>query len=174
MKTLRFEKGEDLLVLLLRFGMGWIMLYAGLSKLVNPAWTAAPQLAAAHYLPDVMQWLMLPDNLGWLSFIVEWGLTLIGLGLIIGLATRYASWFGILAVLTSYIVDFNLPHITGAMFRSFIVDEHIIYVLVFLLLIGTRAGETWGIDRFLKDRTIRIFRKKPTTQQSGGENPSSL
>ncbi len=162
---LRFEKPERLLILLLRLGMGWVMLYAGMSKIIDTSWSFAPQLLKSNYLQHVIAWLTLPDNIVWVDFFVRWGMVLIGLGLIIGLAVRYASWFGIFLTMCFYILALDVPEVTGSVFRSFLIDEHIIYVLVFLLLIGTRAGEVWGVDRFLKNHNI--FARKVKEPKGG-------
>ncbi|OGG37551.1 hypothetical protein A2110_02360 [Candidatus Jorgensenbacteria bacterium GWA1_54_12] len=161
--NLNFGKRETLTVLLLRFGMGWVMLYSGISKIVNPYWTAAPYLESAHHMQRFFLWLASPENIVWVDFINKWGVLLIGIALIIGFAVRYASWFGILAMLLYYLPALEFPYV--ALGKWFLVSEHIIFALVFFELIGTRAGEVWGVDRFLKDHHILARRVKKTGKE---------
>ena len=147
------NKNHYLFLLLLRLGMGWLFLYAGISKIVDPDWTAAGFLQSSKMLSDIYGWFALPGNIIFVDFLNEWGLTLIGVALIAGAAVKYASYFGILLMLLYYFPTLEFPYVSN---QSFIVDSHIIYILVLLLFIGTRSGEMWGIDRYLKVHDILV------------------
>ncbi|HDY73183.1 MAG TPA: DoxX family membrane protein [Candidatus Jorgensenbacteria bacterium] len=149
----RMNRKHYLFLLLLRLGMGWLFVYAGISKIVNPNWTAAGFLQSSKMLSNIYGWFALPGNIIFVDFLNEWGLTLIGVALIVGAAVKYASYFGILLMLLYYFPTLEFPYAGG---HSFIVDEHVIYILVFLLFIGTRSGEMWGVDRYLKDHHILV------------------
>ena len=151
------NKNHYLFLLFLRLGMGWLFVYAGISKIVNPDWTAMGYLQSSKMLSDIYGWLALPGNIIFVDFLNEWGLTLIGVALIVGAAVKYASYFGILLMLLYYFPTLEFPYVNG---HSFIVDDHIIYILVFLLFIGTRAGELWGFDRYLKGHHILVKNKE--------------
>ena len=73
----------------------------------------------------------------------EWGLTLIGVALVLGIATRLASWLGFVMMILYYfpILDFPYPNA-----HSFLVDEHLMYAALFLVLAAFRAGRAWGFD----------------------------
>ncbi len=157
---------DRLFLLLLRFGMGWLFLYAGISKIVNPDWTAEAYLKGAKMLTVVYGWFALPDNIGWVNFVNEWGLTLIGVSLIVGVAVRYSSYFGILLMILYYFPVLDFPYAGG---RFFLVNEHFIYALVLLLFIGVRAGELWGVDRYLKRHHILVKDKSVSEQASKEE-----
>lgn len=45
-------KLEPISLLLLRATLGWLFFYAGLTKVLNPAWSAAGYLNGAKTLPD--------------------------------------------------------------------------------------------------------------------------
>ncbi len=153
----RMNKNHYLFLLFLRLGMGWLFVYAGISKIVNPDWTAMGYLQSSKMLSDIYGWFALPGNIIFVDFLNEWGLTLIGVALIVGAAVKYASYFGILLMLLYYCVVREFALGSG---NSFIVDDHIIYILVFLLFIGTRAGELWGFDRYLKGHHILVKNKE--------------
>lgn len=136
-------------ILTLRIAIGWLFLYAGLAKLLNPQWTAAGYLKGAKTLPGLYAWLAASQNIGWVNFLNEWGLTLIGLALILGVLTRYASWAGIAMMALYYLPVLHFPYVGDT---SYLVDEHIIYILVLLVLSFAHAGNYWGLDKFIRPR----------------------
>lgn len=129
---------------LLRVGMGWLFFYAGITKILDPAWSAEKYLAGAKTFPVFYHWLASPNILGVTNLLNEWGLTLIGSALILGIFVRLAALAGAVVMLLYYfpILDFPRPNP-----HSYIVDEHIIYALALLLLAALRTGKVWGLDR---------------------------
>lgn len=88
---------------ILRVIIGWHFLYEGLVKLMNPAWTARPFLEGFRWIfGDLFRW-MISGNTG--MWIIDnanaYGLTIIGIALILGVFTRVALWSGV-ALLVSY------------------------------------------------------------------------
>jgi thiosulfate dehydrogenase [quinone] large subunit len=129
----------------LRLGIGWYFTYAGLSKILNPEWTAAGYLNNATTFPGLFDWLASAGNIGWVSFVNEWGLLLIGLGLMLGLLVRYASYAGIVLMVLYWLPVLDFPFVG----HGFLVDDHIIYMLVFCILIHFNAGNYFGLDKYL-------------------------
>ncbi len=142
----------------LRIAMGWLLFYAGVTKIINPAWSAAGYLKGAKTFTGIYGWFASPGNIGWVNFLNEWGLTLIGLALIFGILTRYASWAGVLLMVLYYFPILDFPY---AGEHSYIIDEHIIYALALILFAAADAGKYWGLDAFLP----RFFRATTPTQQ---------
>ena len=66
----RFQK---IILFLLRVGTGWLMFYAGITKILNPAWSAAGYLKGAKTFVGFYNWLAQPDILPVVNFINEWG-----------------------------------------------------------------------------------------------------
>jgi thiosulfate dehydrogenase [quinone] large subunit len=131
----------------LRLGMGWYFFYAGLSKILNPEWTSAGYLSGAKTLPGLFEWFAQAGNVGWVDFLNEWGLLLIGLSLILGLLVRYASIAGMVLMVFYWLPVLDFPYVG----HGIIVDDHIIYMLVFYVFIKARAGMHFGLDKkFLK------------------------
>lgn len=133
---------------LLRIALGWLFFYAGITKILNPDWTAAGFLGNAQTFPDLYGWVANAQNIGWVNFLNEWGLTLIGAGLIFGTLTRLASYFGILIMLLYYFPGADFPYVE----HGFIVDDHIIYIFVLSTLTYFQAGQYWGFDVSLKKK----------------------
>jgi len=120
------------------------MFYAGITKLMNPNWSAAGYLGNAKMLPDFYAWLTTPAVLPIINFVNEWALTLLGVSLILGVFVRLSSVLGSLLMLLYYlpILDFPYPNA-----HAYIVDEHIIYILVLLSFSALKAGRVFGLDR---------------------------
>ncbi|NIT04543.1 DoxX family membrane protein [Candidatus Saccharibacteria bacterium] len=140
-------KWEKISLVVLRLSMGWVYLYAGLSKVLNPDWTAVGYLKAAKTFPGLYQWFASAQNIDWVNFLNKWGLTLIGAALILGVAVRFASYMGALITMLYYFPILVFPK-AGA--NSYIVDDHVIYALIFVLLAAFGAGRVWGLDSWLE------------------------
>lgn len=133
------NKFQQLTLLFLRLALGWIFLYAGMTKILDPNWSAAGFLKSAQTLPWLFSWFAGPQNIGWVNFSNEWGQTLVGLALISGVFIRIAAPSGILLMILYYLPTLNFPYV-GKGTTSFIVDQHFIFILVFLLLLAFDAG----------------------------------
>lgn len=134
---------QKISLFLLRISMGWLIFYAGITKVLNPEWSAAGYLKGAKTFVGFYQWLTSPGILPIVNFLNEWGLTLIGISLILGIGVRLSSIFGAALMLLFYFPVLNFPYPNP---HSFLVDEHIIYALVLLLLAGFRTGRIWGLE----------------------------
>lgn len=141
------KKDSKIALTALRISLGWIMFYAGITKVLNPEWSAAGYLNNAQTFPSFYTWLAGPDVLPIINFLNEWGLTLIGLALILGLYVRVASIAGAILMLLYYFPILSFPHAGD---HSLVVDDHIIYVLVFVLLYVFNAGKIYGLDNLRK------------------------
>ena len=81
---------------LLRLFIGWHLLYEGMAKLSNANWTSAAYLLDSKWIfSGIAKWMVTnPNILGFVDTLNMWGLTLIGLSLMLGLFSRYASIAG--------------------------------------------------------------------------------
>ncbi|MEK7067342.1 MAG: DoxX family protein [Patescibacteria group bacterium] len=136
---------QKISLFLLRVSMGWLFFYAGITKALNPEWSAAGYLRGAKTFTDFYQWLLQPNILPAINFMNEWGLTLLGISLIAGVFVRLSSFSGAFLMLLYYFPILNFPYPNS---YSFIVDEHIIYISVLLLLANFRAGRVWGLENW--------------------------
>ena len=113
---------------LLRIALGWVFFYAGLSKIMNSSWTAAGFLNGAKTFPGLYHWFALPANIGWVNVLNEYGLALVGLGLILGLKVRWVSLAGILLMVLYYFPQLSFPYAGST--SAYIIDEHVVYGLI--------------------------------------------
>ena len=131
---------------LARISLGWLFFYAGITKILDPNWSAQGFLGSAKTFPDLYAWFASPANINWVNFLNEWGLTLIGVALILGVFTKWASIAGILMMLLYYFPGLDFPYID----HGFIVDQHIIYIFLFALIASTK--QTFALDNRLFKR----------------------
>lgn len=138
---------QKIFIFLTRVSIGWLFFYAGITKVLNPEWTSKGYLEGAKNLTDFYSWLTQAGIINWVDSINQWGLTLIGLSLILGLFVRWSAVLGAIIMILYYIPILDFPYPNP---HSMIVDEHIIYALTLLTLATLDAGKYFGLDRLLK------------------------
>lgn len=131
------------ILFLLRVVFGWFMLYAGITKVLDPNWSAAGFLANAKTFPEFYGWFMRPEILPHVNLFNEWGLILLGVSLILGMFVRGSALLGAVLMMLYYFPTFMFPY---AGEHSYIVDEHIIYAVLLLFFAVADAGKAWGLD----------------------------
>ena len=136
---------------LLRVSIGWLMFYAGITKILNPNWSSVGYLQNAKTFVGFYQWLASPGILPVVNFLNEWGLTLLGISLILGIFVRLSSILGIALMILYYLPILQFPYPSP---YSFLIDEHIIYALIFLLFALFRAGRIWGLENWCSNLPI--------------------
>lgn len=139
------SKSQKITLALLRVATGWLMFYAGITKVLNPEWTAAGYLQNAKTLPGLFAWFASPANIGWVNFVNEWGLTLLGVSLILGVFVRLSSIGGVVLMALYYLPVLTFPMVGT---HSYIVDEHVIYALVLAFFAALRAGRYYGLENW--------------------------
>lgn len=144
MKTIS-PKFQHTAIALLRITIGWLFLYAGWTKIIDASWSAAGYLNNAQTFPKFFAALAQPGVIDVVNVLNEWGLFLIGICLIFGAFVRISSLLGALLMFMYYLPVSAFPHVE----HGYIVDDHIIYIMVFVVLIALDAGRYWGLDRFL-------------------------
>lgn len=131
----------------LRIATGWLMFYAGITKVLNPEWSAAGYLNNAKTFTGLFQWLASPGMLPVINFINEWGLTLLGLSLILGVCVKWSGILGAVLMMLYYFPVLDFPKVGE---HSYLVDEHIIYAVVLVVLALFNAGAVWGLENKIK------------------------
>lgn len=141
-------------ITVMRVFVGWHFLYEGLSKLTSPSWSAAGYMKQARGpFADLFKWLASqPNLLANADLITMWGLTLVGVLLILGLFTRLASLAGIGFVLLFYLCN---PPFVGYFYSIptegsyLIVNKNLVEVGALLVILVTGSGRFAGLDRIL-------------------------
>ena len=130
----------------LRLTLGWFMLIDGYQALTTPGWSASGFLLGAKTFPAFYAWFALPMNLWWVNILNSWGITLIGVALLLGVGIRLASWAGTALMILYYFPHYVLPTVP----HGFIVEEHIIYAAAFALIAVLPSAQTFGLARYLR------------------------
>lgn len=136
---------------ILRVSMGWLMFYAGVTKVLDPNWSAVGYLKNAKTFTEFYDWFLQPNILPIINFVNEWGLTLLGVSLILGIGVRLSSILGAGLMLLYYFPVLQYPYILP---HSYIIDDHIIYALVLLYFAAVRAGRVWGLENWCSNLPI--------------------
>ncbi len=136
----------------LRIAMGWMYFYAGITKVIDPTWTAEGYIKGAKNFTWFFQWLLSPQILPVVNFLNEWGLTLLGVSLILGIGVRLSSILGAILMMMYYVaLPFPYPNA-----HSLVVDEHMIYTAVLLFFAAVRAGRTGGLEEWCSNLPICV------------------
>jgi thiosulfate dehydrogenase [quinone] large subunit len=141
-------------VVALRVLIGWHFLYEGVAKLTNPSWSAAGLLKVARGpLAGLFHWMAgNPNVLEIVNPLNAWGLTLIGLGLIVGCLTRLAAASGVLLILLYYLCN---PPFVGYFYSLpaegsyLIVNKNLVELAALAVILVTGSGRAAGIDRLI-------------------------
>lgn len=139
---------KKLSLVLLRVSLGILFLYAGLTKVIDPTWTAGGYLMGAKTFAGFFQWLASPGLIGFVNFLNAWGLTLLGVSLVVGIFVRLSSLLGAILMVLYYFTVLQFPYIAP---HSFLVDDHIVYAAGLLVLYGFYAGRVWGLDNWFSN-----------------------
>lgn len=140
--------------LIVRLYVGYEWLLAGWDKIINPAWVgvkagtalsgflnnAISLTSGAH--PAVQAWYAaflkatIVPAAGFWSYVVAFGETLVGLGLILGVFTGIAAFFGFFM---------NMNYMLAG---SISTNPILLFLSIFLILAWKTAG-WWGLDRWV-------------------------
>jgi len=140
--------------LILRLYVGYEWLMAGWGKLFNPAWTGSKAGAAISGFtqgalaktvgehPDVqgfyawfLQNLVQPYPVFW-SYLVVFGEILVGIGLILGVFTGIAAFFG---------AFMNLNYLLAGTVSV----NPVLFIISLFLILAWRTAGWWGLDRWI-------------------------
>ena len=145
-----------------RIAMGWLMFYAGITKIMDPAWSAEGYARSAKTLPGLYTFFASAGQIDWVNFVNKWGVTLIGVSLILGIGVRLSSSLGAVLMVFYYLPVLDFPY---AGEHSYIVDEHIIYALVMVYFAIVRAGRFFGLEEWFSQTFLK---KLPKLQKYWG------
>lgn len=147
-------------ITVLRVVVGWHFLYEGIAKLTSPAWSAAGFLKQARGpFAGWFRWLAAePNLLANADLITMWGLTLVGVLLVLGLFTRLASLAGIGFILLFYLCN---PPFVGYFYSIptegsyLIVNKNLVELCALVVILVTGSGRFAGLDRILHGLVAR-------------------
>ena len=140
----------------LRMLIGWHFLYEGLVKVLNTRWAAAGSFSESQGLLSGLFMGLASQPLAVVDFANRWGLILIGVGLIAGLLTRYATLAGMLLLALYYLCSPLLPGLVYSQPPEgsyLIVNKVLIEAAALWVLLLFPTGQIIGLDRWLTRKT---------------------
>ncbi len=149
----RFEYSETWIgyaLVGLRVIMGWTFFYAGITKVLDPEWSAEGFLlhAVPEGNPFAGVWPMLAEEWLWLlDPLNAWGLTLIGAALLVGAFVRWSAFWGAVMMVFYWAASLPLAH-------AIVIDDHIVYALLLFGLGAFGAGRILGLDKYLESTDL--------------------
>jgi thiosulfate dehydrogenase (quinone) large subunit len=152
---MRYTPLQAFALVILRLTIGWHFLYEGGVKVFNPHWTSkAYLLDSGGFLKGFFEQIAGNHTLLTISDSANaWGLTLIGLSLILGIFTRYSGIAGIVLLLLYYLSHPAFPGITY-LFPSdgsyFIINKTLVELFALLVIFAFPTSHIFGLQRLIK------------------------
>lgn len=139
---------QKISLLLLRVGIGTLFLYAGITKIADPTWSAKGYLLGAKTFSWFYTWLAGDGILPFINFLNAWGFTLLGAALMLGAFVRLSGMLGATMMILYYFPVLEFPYIPP---HAYLVDEHIVYAIALLVLSAFSKDTQWGIGSWLRN-----------------------
>ena len=141
-------------LVILRILIGWHFLYEGISKLVNPYWSSAAYLLDSKWIFSSLAERIVanPTLLEFTDSVNMWGLTIVGLSLLLGFMSRYGAIAGLVFVLLYYIFA---PPFIGLEYSKpgegsyIIVNKNLIEACALYVLYLFPTSQLIGLDRLI-------------------------
>ena len=158
----KLSRGPMIAITLLRVIVGWHFLYEGIAKLTSTSWSAAGYMKASRGpFADLFKWIATqPNLLDNANIVTMWGLTIVGILLILGLFTRLASLGGIGFILLFYFAN---PPFVGYFYSLptegsyLIINKNLVELCALVVILVTGSGRFAGLDRLLH----LLFARRP-------------
>jgi thiosulfate dehydrogenase [quinone] large subunit len=163
MEPAQFSRSAMISITVLRIVVGWHFLYEGIAKLTSSSWSAAGYMKQARGpFAALFKWLASqPNLLDRADLITMWGLTLVGVFLIVGLLTRLSSLAGIAFLVLFYLCN---PPFVGYFYSIptegsyLIVTKNLVELSALVVILVTGSGRFAGVDRIVHHLFIRRSR----------------
>ena len=139
-------------ILALRLMMGIAFFQSGIEKVLSGSFSASGYLLhapPANGSPVADVFVAMGNTPWFVEFVnvaVPWGEVLIGLGLLVGVLTRLAAFFGAFMMLMFYLGNWDIAH--GYINGDFA------YMLVFLSVAAFGAGRILGLDPYIEQYEV--------------------
>jgi thiosulfate dehydrogenase [quinone] large subunit len=150
----KLSRGPMIAITVLRVLIGWHFLYEGITKISAASWSAAGYMRASRGpFADFFRWIAgQPNLLDNANVVTMWGLTIVGLLLILGLFTRLAALGGIGFILLFYLAT---PPFIGYFYSIpsegsyLIVNKNLVELAALVVILLTGSGKFAGLDRIV-------------------------
>jgi uncharacterized membrane protein YphA (DoxX/SURF4 family) len=170
-----FNKVTPWLFSVIRITIGWHFLYEGITKIFTAGWSSGPYLAGSRWIfaPVFHSMANSTGMIAIVDFLNIWGMILVGLGLMFGLLTRWASAGGALMLLFYFIA---YPPVSGytvgvPVEGSYLwVNKTLIEFFVLVAFSFMSSDYHFSLDRLIKRLKEEKARKPVADLPSDPEN----
>ena len=127
---------------------------------MNPAWTARPFLEGSRWIfGDLFRWMISGNTGMWIiDALNAYGLTIIGIALILGIFTRVALWSGVILLTTYYLAyppfggfSYGAPSEGSYLF----VNKNLIELITMILLSLAGSERFYSLDMLRKKKSFK-------------------
>ncbi len=159
MQSIKYSKLQLYSLFTLRVLIGWYFLYEGLAKVFTPNWSAYGYLIDSKgiFASLFVSLAENPEMLSMANFINTWGLTLVGLSLVLGLFTNIGYVGAICFLLLYYLSHPPLlfaEYILPAEGSYLWVDKNLILMVTMVVLLLFPTSKIIGFDRLIFRKNI--------------------
>ena len=156
----KFPRSAMIAITLLRVIVGWHFLYEGIAKLTSPTWSAVGYMKVSRGpFAEFFRWIASqPHLLDNANLVTMYGLTVVGVLLMLGLFTRLAALGGIAFVLLFYLCN---PPFVGYFYSIptegsyLIVNKNLVELCALIVILVTGSGRFAGLDRLVHGLFVR-------------------
>lgn len=163
MEESTLSRSAMIAITVLRVVVGWHFLFEGIAKLTSPSWSAAGYMRASRGpFAAFFRWIASnPQLLDNANLSTMYGLTIVGVLLMLGLFTRIAAAGGIGFILLFYLCN---PPFVGYFYSLptegtyLIVNKNLVELCALAVILLTRSGLFAGLDRIVHGLFFRRTR----------------
>lgn len=174
-----YTKLQFIFLVLLRFLIGWHILYEGIAKVFNPQWSSAGFLSESQWiLSGLADWITSNSGvLATVDFLNTWGLIAIGVSLLLGIFARTAAIAGAGLIFIYYL---NSPPLTGIEYtlpaegNNLVVNKTLIEAVALSLLAVFPTSKIFGFDAFWAGRYKKRRRENKMNEEMNPEKKNNL
>lgn len=164
MEEANLSRSAMIAITVMRVIVGWHFLYEGIAKLTSSSWSAVGYMRVSRGpFAAFFKWIASqPQLLDNANMITMYGLTIVGVLLMLGLFTRLAAVGGIGFVLLFYLCN---PPFVGYFYSIptegsyLIVNKNLVELCALAVILLTRSGLFAGLDRIVHGLLVRRFRR---------------
>lgn len=145
--------GQKLLLVVLRFVIGWHFFYQGYGKLISVDWSSAGYLGASW--GPFLRIAESPKLLTIADYTTIWALIILGILLMVGLFTQFAAITGSLLLWSFFLaippLDYTGFVISTPQGTELYVDKTLIEALALMLVASFKTGRMLGLDILVRN-----------------------
>ena len=128
-------------MMVLRILFAWFFIYAGLTKIFNPHYSAVSFLLGSKVFTPLYHWFASSTMIGFINFTSEWLILALGVFILFGFLPKWTAWVGFVLMFLFYFPKLNpFPFVQN----GFLVNDDIFYAVVFLVLLYSGTYQRWN------------------------------